>query len=170
MKLTSHTDFGLRIVMSLAAAPERLMTIEDLATRHRVSRHHLMKVAQSLIHSGFVMGVRGRSGGLRLAQQPEAIRVGDVVRALEDDMALVACLGADPTTCVLSGICQLTGVLERAIQAFLAELDAVTLADLAAPRRAIRNRLRLDLNDEAATGTRPSSSTRPAQSCLDGAL
>lgn len=150
MKLTAHTDFGLRTLMSLAAAPERLMTIEDLAARHRVSRNHLMKVAQSLIHAGFVVGVRGRTGGLRLAREPGEIRVGDVVRALEDDMALVACLGDDPTTCVLSGVCRLTGALGRALAAFLAELDAITLADLAAPRRAIRASLRLD---EERTGT-----------------
>lgn|SRR6478609_6967152 len=155
MKLTAHTDFGLRILMSLAAAPERLMTIEDLASRHRLSRHHLMKVAQSLIHAGFVVGVRGRSGGLRLAQELEAIRVGDVVRALEDNMALVACLGEDPASCVLSGICRLTGVLGRALAAFLAELDAVTLADLAAQRQTIRNRLRLDENVEVEKMSNP---------------
>lgn len=149
MKLTAHTDFGLRTLMSLAAAPERPMTIEDLAARHRISRNHLMKVAQSLIHAGFVTGMRGRGGGLRLARPPEAIRVGDVVRALEDDVALVACLGDHPASCVLTGVCRLTGALGRALAAFLAELDAVTLADLAAPRLAIRQRL--DLADVAAS-------------------
>jgi Rrf2 family transcriptional regulator, nitric oxide-sensitive transcriptional repressor len=150
MKLTSHTDFGLRTLMSLAAAPERLMTIEDLAARHRISRSHLMKVAQSLIHAGFVVGVRGRNGGLRLAREPAAIGVGDVVRAMEDDLALVACLGGDPASCVLTGVCRLTGALGRALSAFLAELDGVTLADLAAPRMAIRGRLALD-NDVHGT-------------------
>ncbi len=152
VKLTTHTDYGLRTLMSLAAAPERLMTIEELAARHRVSRNHLMKVAQSLIHSGFVVGVRGRSGGLRLARDPATIGVGDVVRALEEDVALVACLGPDPTTCVLSGCCRLTGALGRALAAFLAELDAISLADLASPRRAIRSSLQLEPEFEPVRG------------------
>ncbi|MFO1150858.1 MAG: Rrf2 family transcriptional regulator [Alsobacter sp.] len=150
MKLTAHTDFGLRTLMSLAAAPERLMTIEDLAARHRVSRNHLMKVAQSLIHAGLVTGLRGRGGGLKLARPPEEIRVGDVVRALEEDVALVACLGEHPASCVLTGVCRLTGALGRALAAFLAELDMVTLADLAAPRLAIRQRLQLADGDASA--------------------
>ncbi|MCP8937587.1 Rrf2 family transcriptional regulator [Alsobacter sp. SYSU M60028] len=150
MKLTSHTDFGLRVLMSLAAAPERLMTIEDLAARHRLSRNHLMKVANSLIRAGFVTGLRGRGGGLRLASAPESIRVGDVVRALEDDVALVACLGDEPASCVFTGVCRLTGALGRALAAFLAELDAVTLADLVAPRQALRARLSLATAGEGA--------------------
>ncbi|WP_406857069.1 Rrf2 family transcriptional regulator [Alsobacter sp. KACC 23698] len=143
MKLSSHTDFGLRMLMALAATPERLMTIEELARRYRLSQNHLMKVAQSLVRAGFVAGVRGRGGGLRLARDAREIGVGDVVRALEEDLALVACLGDTPTSCVLSGACRLTGALGRALAAFLAELDRISLADLAAPRAAIRDRLEL---------------------------
>lgn len=143
MKLTSHTDFGLRMLMALAVAPERLMTIEELAQRTRLSRNHLMKVAQSLTRARFVAGVRGRGGGLRLARPASDIRVGDVVRALEQDVALVACLGDDPTACVFSGACRLTNALGRALAAFLAELDSVALADLVGPRAILRERLQL---------------------------
>jgi Rrf2 family nitric oxide-sensitive transcriptional repressor len=141
MKLTSHTDFGLRMLMSLAAVPERLVTIEQLADRHRVSRNHLMKVAQSLIHAGFVTGVRGRTGGLKLAMEADKIRVGDVVRSLEDDLGLVPCLAGNEGACILSGPCLLTNTLAKALAAFLAELDQVTLADLARAPRGIRERL-----------------------------
>lgn len=143
MKLTSHTDFGLRVLMSLAIIPDRLVTIEELADRHAVSRNHLMKVAQSLIHSGFVEGVRGRNGGLRLARPPGAIRVGEVVRLLEEDVALVPCLGEGEASCVLSGACKLTVAFRRALEAFLTELDAITLADLTTPRRNIASRLQV---------------------------
>lgn len=142
MKLTSHTDFGLRVLMSLAVIDDRLVTIEELARRHRVSQNHLMKVAQSLIRAGFVEGVRGRNGGLRLSTAPTEIRIGDVVRRLEEDMAIVPCVSEDEeVACILAGACGLTAAMRRALRAFLAELDSVTLADIAGSRR-IAARLR----------------------------
>jgi Rrf2 family nitric oxide-sensitive transcriptional repressor len=156
MRLTSHTDFALRLLMSLAVLEERLVTIEELAKRHRLSRNHLMKVAQTLVNLGYVTGVRGRSGGLKLASRASSIRMGAVVRALEDDTALVECLGDRPSTCALNGACLLTRAMGRAREAFFASLDEVTLADLVAPRLALRERLGVDSQGEpqrfAATG------------------
>jgi Rrf2 family nitric oxide-sensitive transcriptional repressor len=141
MKLTSHTDYGLRVLMALAVMDDRLVTIEELATRHRVSRNHLMKVAQTLVGLGFVRSVRGRSGGLKLARDPADIRMGAVVRAMEEQVRLVACLGEGPVTCALTGSCRLTRALGRALDAFFAELDGLTLADLVANRPELRARL-----------------------------
>jgi Rrf2 family nitric oxide-sensitive transcriptional repressor len=141
MKLTSHTDYGLRVLMALAVNGDRLITIEALAELHKVSRNHLMKVAQSLVALGLVRSVRGRGGGLALAKEPGTIRMGAVVRALETDLELVACLGNGAATCILSGACGLTGALRNAIEAFLAELDRLTLADLVTARPAIHRRL-----------------------------
>lgn len=150
MKLTSHTDFALRLLMSLAVVEERLVTIEELAKRHGLSRNHLMKVAQTLVSLGYVTGVRGRSGGLRLARPASTIRMGEVVRALEDDVVLVECLGDGPTTCILSGACVLTHTMGRAMEAFFASLDEVTLADLVAPRILLRQRLGVGNGNEQA--------------------
>jgi Rrf2 family nitric oxide-sensitive transcriptional repressor len=141
MKLTVHTDYALRMLMSLAVLDDRLVTIDELARRHHVSKNHLMKVAQTLVQLGLVRSVRGRAGGLRLARKPAEIRMGAVVRQLEDDMRLVGCLGEEPHDCILSGACRLTGALARALEAFLAELDKLTLADLVQPRSGIRERL-----------------------------
>jgi Rrf2 family transcriptional regulator, nitric oxide-sensitive transcriptional repressor len=141
MRLTSHTDFALRLLMSVAVMEERLVTIEELAKRHKLSRNHLMKVAQTLVAHGYVTGVRGRAGGLKLAKPASTIRMGEVVRALEDDIRLVECLGQGPTSCILSGACLLTRAMDRALEAFFAELDGMTLADLVAPRIALRQRL-----------------------------
>jgi len=150
MRLTSHTDFALRLLMSLAVVEERLVTIEELARRHGLSRNHLMKVAQTLVGLGYVTGVRGRAGGLKLARPASSIRMGEVVRALEDDTALVECLGDGPTTCILSGACVLTHTMGRAVEAFFASLDEVTLADLVAPRLALRQRLGVGSQDAAS--------------------
>lgn len=143
MRLTSHTDYGLRILMSLAVMDNRLVTIEELADRHRISRNHLMKVAQSLVSHGLVKGVRGRRGGLTLAKAPAEIRMGQVVRKLETDVELVACLGDSAATCVFTGVCRLTGALRNAMEAFFKELDQLTLADLVTNRAGVGQRLAL---------------------------
>jgi Rrf2 family nitric oxide-sensitive transcriptional repressor len=141
MRLTAHTDYALRVLMTLAVLSDRLVTIDELARRHRISKNHLMKVAQTLVGLGLVQSVRGRTGGLRVAKDPAAIRVGEVVRALEDDRRLVECLGEGPTTCVLHGPCLLKHGLNRALEAFFTELDHITLADLARPAPSLRERL-----------------------------
>jgi Rrf2 family nitric oxide-sensitive transcriptional repressor len=141
MRLTMHTDYGLRVLMALAVADERLLTIEELAHRHGISRNHLMKVAQTLVSRGLVRSVRGRGGGLTLAAAPEEVRIGEVVRLLETDMDLVACLGDEHANCALVGLCRLTAALRNALEAFLAELDRITLADLVQNRAGLRSRL-----------------------------
>ncbi|KPH80375.1 MULTISPECIES: Rrf2 family transcriptional regulator [Bosea] len=143
MRLTAHTDYGLRMLMALAVSSDRLVTIEEIADRNRISRNHLMKVAQSLVGLGLVRSVRGRGGGLTLARDPATIRMGTVARALEADMDLVACLGDEPATCIFSGACRLTGVLRQALDAFFAEMDRLTLAELTQNRSELRERLAL---------------------------
>ncbi|MCF1709343.1 Rrf2 family transcriptional regulator [Tabrizicola sp. J26] len=130
MRLTSFTDYALRLLLMVQEADGRLVTIEQAATRFQLSRANLMKVANELTASGFLTGVRGRSGGLKLAREAGSIRIGDVVRSMEPDFALVECLGG-ANECVISGACRLPRAFRKARQAFFDELDAVTLEDVA---------------------------------------
>src|ERR1700743_3445020 len=91
MRLTSYTDFSLRVLMYLALHPDRRPTIAEIAGRYGISRTHLMKVVHQLGLKGYVETVRGKGGGLRLARPMTEITVGEVVRRMEPDMALVAC-------------------------------------------------------------------------------
>ncbi len=126
MKFTRHTDYALRVLMHLAADPDRLLSINQIAQAQRVSKNHLMKVVHALSLAGFVATVRGRGGGLRLARPAAEIRVGDVVRSTEGGCPLVDCTG-----CTLAvGGCRLTGVLARAQAALSASLDGHTIGDL----------------------------------------
>lgn len=130
MRVTLHTDYAFRMLMLLAAEPDMLHTIEQIAQRHGISRNHLMKVAQTLIQAGFVEGVRGRSGGLRLAKSVEKIRLGAIMRVTEDHFELVECFNRADNRCVIAAACSLKSPLEEAMSAFLDVLDQYTLADL----------------------------------------
>lgn len=130
MRLTAHTDYALRLLMLLALEPEELHTIEEIARRYDISRNHMMKVALRLTQAGFVESVRGRSGGLKLAQPAERIGLGDVVRATEDSLAIVECFDRERNGCIVSSACGLRSVLNEALAAFFDVLDGYTLADL----------------------------------------
>lgn len=141
MRLTLHTDYALRMLMLLALEPEELHTIASVAQRYRISRNHLMKVAQTLIQAGFVASVRGRHGGLKLGMDPSAIKIGAVVRATEDGFAMVECFDRKRNTCVVTPACGLKKPLDEAVQAFLEVLDRTSLADVSqAPGKATRMR------------------------------
>jgi Rrf2 family nitric oxide-sensitive transcriptional repressor len=143
MRLTQLSDYSLRVLMYLGARPERLATIQEIAAAYRISENHLMKVVHRLAQHGFVETVRGRGGGLRLKGRADDIRVGAVVRAVEEDFRLVECFGSDGT-CRITDVCRLKRVLNQALGAFLASLDAWTLADLVQKPKALAEALAID--------------------------
>ncbi len=129
MKLTLLTDYALRLLMHLAQRPGIRCTIAEVAAAHRISEAHLMKVTHLLGQHGWITTTRGRGGGIGLADPPEEINLGRVVRTLEPGFELVECFTPE-SQCVLTGHCRLTGVLDGALHEFLAHLDGFTLADL----------------------------------------
>jgi Rrf2 family nitric oxide-sensitive transcriptional repressor len=149
MHLTLHSDYALRVLMLLAMEPDQLHTIEEIARRYRVSRNHLMKVAQTLAQGGFIESLRGRGGGLRLARPAQAINLGAVVRATEDGFTLVECFDHATSNCTVAPACGLRGPLDEALRAFLAVLDRYSLGDLIRNPASLR-RMRRFLADEGA--------------------
>ena len=135
MRLTTLSDYAMRLLMYLAQRPDRLCTIAEVAKTYDVSEAHMMKVTHQLGLAGWIETVRGKGGGMRLAHAPQNIGLGAVVRSMEPDFFMVECMSTG-STCVLTGSCKLTGVIEGALRSFMAHLDASTLADiLPAPAR-----------------------------------
>ncbi len=138
MHLTTHTDFGLRLLMYLHVhalrSPGECVSAREVAEAYDISVHHLAKVAQQLTQLGWVDSRRGRGGGLTLRPETATLPLGEVVRALESAV-LVECFG-DHGNCAIAPACRLKGVLAGALEAFYASLDAYTLADLTrSPKR-----------------------------------
>lgn len=133
MRLLAATDVALRVLMRLGAEPGRRRSAEELAHAVGVPRNHVHKIIQDLAEAGLVRTWRGAGGGVELAKAAEEIRLGDVVRRFEAGQALVECFRPDGGACCLSPDCRLKGVLWQARGAFLASLDARTLADCLVP-------------------------------------
>jgi Rrf2 family transcriptional regulator, nitric oxide-sensitive transcriptional repressor len=135
MRLTDYTDYSLRVLLYLSVRPAGLSTIQEISEAYGISKNHLMKIVQQLGELGWVETVRGRNGGLRLAERSRTLTIGDIVRKTESDFAIVGCFAADQAQrgCVIEPACRLKSVFAAARDAFLAELDKHTVGELARP-------------------------------------
>lgn len=143
MRLTNFTDFGLRALILLADRHGETLSAAEIADHFGLSRHHMAKVLQELTSAGYLVGIRGAQGGVRLARDPRDIRIGDVVRTL-DDQLLVECFSPEGSDCALLPRCRLKGMLGRAQAGFFRELDRFTLSDCLEEPRSLPA---LDLTD-----------------------
>ncbi|MFT0547244.1 RrF2 family transcriptional regulator [Allopusillimonas ginsengisoli] len=129
MRLTTMTDYAMRLLMYVGERPDRLCTIAEIARAYSISEPHLMKITHRLAQRGWLETVRGKNGGMRLAMPPDQINLGAVVRDTENDLALVECY-TDANQCSLTGRCGVRSILDGALVAFLQHLDGFTLADV----------------------------------------
>ena len=143
MRLTTFTDYSLRVLMFVAAAPEGRATIGEIADAFAISEHHLVKVVHFLGKEGVLRNTRGRRGGLQLARPAHSINVGALVRLTEGADMPAECFDNGTNTCALAGGCRLQGMLKEAVESFYAALGRYTVADLHGPR-GIARLLRLD--------------------------
>jgi Rrf2 family nitric oxide-sensitive transcriptional repressor len=134
MRLTTFSDYSLRVLVYLAVHRDRLATIGEIARAYGVSENHLMKVVHHLAQHGHVETIRGKGGGMRLARAPADIVIGAVVRESEDNVAFVECFDAGTSDCRIAAACLLKKVLGEALEAFFATLDRYTLADVVGNR------------------------------------
>lgn len=130
MMLTRFSDYALRVLMFAAVREGQPFSVNEVAGRFELSKHHLAKVVNCLVRSGHLQARRGRRGGVWLKRDPKTIRLGALVRLTENESPLVECFAADSNRCRLTPVCRLKGALTRALDAFYECLDQNTLADL----------------------------------------
>ncbi|MCB1700850.1 MAG: Rrf2 family transcriptional regulator [Pseudomonadales bacterium] len=134
MRLTTFTDYSLRVLIYLAVKGEESATIAEIAKSYDISRNHLMKVVQELSQQGYLIALRGKNGGLRLKATPAEINIGELVRVMEKDLSLAECFGMN-NHCVLTPACSLPTLFTEALEAFFAVLDGYTLEDILPGKR-----------------------------------
>jgi len=137
MRLTTFTDYSLRVLIYLGAHSDRRAAVGEIAVAYGISKHHLMKVILFLADAGYVATTRGKGGGVQLKLDPGRIRIGEVVRRSEAGSVLVECFAPAGSECRIESACRLRSVFHKAAQAFYAVLDTYTLADLIENRAAM---------------------------------
>ena len=130
MRLTSFTDYSIRVLLYVNVHNDRLVNIQEIADAYGISKNHLTKIIYQLGKLGYLETIRGRNGGIRLAMEPGEINIGQLVRKTEEDFNIVECFGGDHSGCPITSICTLKGVLNQALFAFLEVLNSYTLEDI----------------------------------------
>ncbi|MDX1556392.1 MAG: Rrf2 family transcriptional regulator [Xanthomonadales bacterium] len=129
MNLTKHTDYALRILLHLAIQPGRKLSIANIATTEDISRNHLMKVSQSLARLGYIVGYRGKGGGIALAKPAHTVNIGQLLQQVERNLQPVD--GMEAGRPAAAGHL-LEQALEDARTSFIQSMSQYTLADLVA--------------------------------------
>ncbi|MCW8881713.1 MAG: Rrf2 family transcriptional regulator [Sedimenticola sp.] len=130
MRLTTFSDYTIRVLIYIGLRPGEMATIGELAEAYAISKNHLMKVVYHLGQQGYVETVRGKGGGFYIALDPQDINIGELIRSTEQGTVMTACFTEGSCACRIETACQMKDMLEESIAAFYQVLDRYTLADL----------------------------------------
>jgi Rrf2 family nitric oxide-sensitive transcriptional repressor len=128
MRLTTYTDYALRVLLYTGAAG-RTVTISNISESFGISKEHLRKVVHALAQLGYLTTTQGRHGGIILAKPANQINIRDIVLLFETT-PLVECFKGDTSACQIDGMCGLKHILAKAQKNFLDTLGAYYLSDL----------------------------------------
>lgn len=93
MIITRATEHSIRAVIYLASKhPHPVVSKREICKSEGITPAFLTKILQPLIHNGLVKSKRGVAGGFRLAREPDKITLWDVMKAVEEPLALNICL------------------------------------------------------------------------------
>ena len=128
MKLSNKGRYALQAVFDLAYHNAgRAAQIRDICDRQAIPARFLEQVFRDLKRAGLVRSKRGPRGGYELAREPSALRIGDVVRAIEGPLSLSQ---TDERSLGSSSGEVLREVMDMLSQRIEATLDEITVADL----------------------------------------
>jgi len=130
MKLSTRSRYGARILVDLARHKDQgPVQIGEISKRQDISVKYLEQLIRPLKQANLVTSVRGPKGGHLLAENPENISLGQVVRLFEGQTDLVECVSF-PKKCPMSDDCQVRLAWRDATEILYEKLDATTIADL----------------------------------------
>jgi Rrf2 family protein len=97
-QISSKTDFGLLIMMELAANPGETVSLSSLAKRLGVSSSYLSQIASAFSSADLVNSREGAGGGYYLSRPAEQITVWQILEALSGETK-VRCIDHKDVCC-----------------------------------------------------------------------
>ena len=140
LRVSTRGEYGVRLMVDLGRhygeGPRSLTEISQAEGLDQ-KLQYLEQLVKCLREADLVESTRGAHGGYQLRRAPEQIRMGEVVRALEGQIAPMICAteGDMDVICPRLDECSTRYLWGRLRDAITATLDAVTLADLVAEER-----------------------------------
>lgn len=142
MKLSTKGRYGVKAMLDLALHnSEGQIALKSIAERQQISENYLEQLFATLRKEGLVKSTRGSQGGYVLAQSPDAITVGSILRALEGSLAPVDCVTEnDPAECHRAEGCVTRLIWEKIRDSINGIVDSITLQDLVEDYKKINNK------------------------------
>jgi Rrf2 family protein len=140
--LTQRSRYALRVMLRLAVEPRRAapLPISRIAVDAAVPRKFCEVILGELRGAGLVVSTRGKAGGFALARPAHLISLGDVVRTIEGQLALLPCVSRTAyrrcEDCVDEARCAIRRAMMRVRDETARILDGTSLADATAEDRA----------------------------------
>lgn len=95
--ISTRGRYALRVLVDLAEhGGGSYLPMKEVANRQEISLKYLERIVPLLTREHLLEGQSGKGGGYRLGRPAEEIRVGDVLRLTEGDLAPVSCLSCGP--------------------------------------------------------------------------
>lgn len=132
MKLSTKGRYGLKAMFELALHDGKgPIPLRNIADSQNISEHYLEQLIAVLKKDDLVNSVRGAQGGYMLSKTPNKITVGEILRALEGEIAPSDCvLDTDENNCTREEYCVTKTVWVKIRNSINDVIDSITLADM----------------------------------------
>lgn len=139
MKLSTKGTYGLRALIDIAVQSNgNHLSLASIAERQKISEIYLEQVFATLRKAGIVKSIKGAQGGYLLAQEPQRIKVGTILRALEGDLSIIDDQASSNFDVNSISECVKVNVWDKIDAKVDALVDSVTLEDLVEEHNNIR--------------------------------
>lgn len=129
MRLNRQAEIAVGILAACARTTDRRRLTRDLAQMTGTTPYHAAQIISLLGREGYLLGSRGRGGGLTLARPADAIPLIDVLRLMQPELADTVPSG-NAAVCPVGQ--RFSAVVNAAIDNFLRAMSDITIADLLA--------------------------------------
>ncbi len=140
MKISTRGKYGLNAMIDIAVfGKDEYISLKSIAERQNISEAYLEQLISLLKKGGFVKSIRGAQGGYRIAQDAKNIKVGSILRVLENSFSSECCdekTAACPATC---SNCAAKAVWDKIKESINNAADSITLEELALEYKTINN-------------------------------
>ena len=133
IRLSRLADYGVVLMTHIAQSDTRLHTAHAVAQATRIPEPTVGKILKTLSRVGLLDSQRGAGGGYSLAREPAAIRVTEIITAVDGPIALTSCLDSTATACTLETFCPTRTNWHKINDAIRRALDEISLADMMNP-------------------------------------
>jgi len=131
MIVSTKGRYALRVMIDLAEhQSDKYIPLQEIADRQGISKKYLEIILRALVNEKFIIGLRGKGGGYKLAKAPEQYTVGSILEITEGELSPVSCLEKHADVCPRMGECRTISMwkeLDTIIHDFF---NGYTIADL----------------------------------------